>query len=314
MSGDWQQDDMLSIVTSEEVGKEELTFPSEDVESDSTSPAVTVELLPLINRATAVLLVPWPTAATSPAVSRSMDRVYDGEKLGLAQFPPVGASIAALVQAPNLALLSKDAIYPYSASAFAARLGNFNSILVAYQLDEQCLLNKNLLHLSRLNGLANLIKQLLEGSQGVSFSNTTCKKPIPSEDKYDQCMRCLGAEHAQQALQDHSFCALFTRRSVDAGTSGLLNLLPRPPLRGTCLPHSGTATGRSCSSQKTTAQRQKPLAVFTRPYVRSSGGRIFAELPEGAQIHQIHNARKQTLPWHPRAQQPQTQWPTVLNP
>ncbi|MGH0128977.1 UNVERIFIED_CONTAM: hypothetical protein FKN15_040074 [Acipenser sinensis] len=60
---DWQQDDTLSIGTSEEVGKQELAFPSEDVESDSTSPAVklflSAELLPLIKRTTAVLQVPW---------------------------------------------------------------------------------------------------------------------------------------------------------------------------------------------------------------------------------------------------------------
>ncbi|MGH0144295.1 UNVERIFIED_CONTAM: hypothetical protein FKN15_005129 [Acipenser sinensis] len=36
---DWQQDDMLSL-TASEVGKQELAFLSEDVESDSTSPAV----------------------------------------------------------------------------------------------------------------------------------------------------------------------------------------------------------------------------------------------------------------------------------
>ncbi|MGH0149391.1 UNVERIFIED_CONTAM: hypothetical protein FKN15_025279 [Acipenser sinensis] len=72
-STDWQQDDMLSIGFSEEVGKQELTFPSEDVESDSSSPAVklslSVELLPLIKRATAVLQVPWPTEGeTRPSI------------------------------------------------------------------------------------------------------------------------------------------------------------------------------------------------------------------------------------------------------
>ncbi|MGH0138868.1 UNVERIFIED_CONTAM: hypothetical protein FKN15_042807 [Acipenser sinensis] len=39
LNTDWQQDDMLSL-TASEVGKQELVFPSEDVESDSTSPAV----------------------------------------------------------------------------------------------------------------------------------------------------------------------------------------------------------------------------------------------------------------------------------
>ncbi|MGH0137174.1 UNVERIFIED_CONTAM: hypothetical protein FKN15_007231 [Acipenser sinensis] len=92
----------------------------------------------------------WDHPATAPAVSRSIDtlyRVHDAEKLGLAHFPPVEASIATLVQTPNLALLSKDAACPnrqcrvselilkraYSANTFATRLGNFNSILVAYQ-------------------------------------------------------------------------------------------------------------------------------------------------------------------------------------
>ncbi|MGH0122855.1 UNVERIFIED_CONTAM: hypothetical protein FKN15_008562 [Acipenser sinensis] len=57
-----QEDDMLSIGASEEVG--ELAFPSEDMESDSTSSAVKLSLsaeLPLIKRATVVLQVPWPT-------------------------------------------------------------------------------------------------------------------------------------------------------------------------------------------------------------------------------------------------------------
>ncbi|MGH0153177.1 UNVERIFIED_CONTAM: hypothetical protein FKN15_025410 [Acipenser sinensis] len=109
-------------------------------------------------------------------------RVHDAEKLGLAHFPPVEASIAALVQVPNLTLLSKDATCPnkqcrvsevilkcaYLASMSATRLGNYNSILVAYQchllrslsenhrpspqqLDELRLVNKNLLRVSKLN-------------------------------------------------------------------------------------------------------------------------------------------------------------------
>ncbi|MGH0120025.1 UNVERIFIED_CONTAM: hypothetical protein FKN15_063839 [Acipenser sinensis] len=67
-SAEWQQEDMLSIIASDEVGEQGLAFPSEDVESD--------------------------------------------KQLGLAQFPLVEASIAALVQAPNLALLTKNAICP----------------------------------------------------------------------------------------------------------------------------------------------------------------------------------------------------------
>ncbi|MGH0137160.1 UNVERIFIED_CONTAM: hypothetical protein FKN15_035890 [Acipenser sinensis] len=62
-SADWQED-MLSISASDEVGEQELAFPSEDVESDSDSPAVKLslleELLLLIKRATEVLQVPWP--------------------------------------------------------------------------------------------------------------------------------------------------------------------------------------------------------------------------------------------------------------
>ncbi|MGH0130634.1 UNVERIFIED_CONTAM: hypothetical protein FKN15_045249 [Acipenser sinensis] len=74
---------------------------------------------------------------TAPAVSLLMDVLYslhDLEKLGLAQFPLVEASVAALVHAPKLVLLTKDASCPnkqcwvsevilklvYSAGAFAA--------------------------------------------------------------------------------------------------------------------------------------------------------------------------------------------------
>ncbi|MGH0129363.1 UNVERIFIED_CONTAM: hypothetical protein FKN15_043514 [Acipenser sinensis] len=72
-SAHWQQDDMLSNATAEEVGEQELAFSSEDVESDSTSSAVklslSAELLPLIKRATAVLQVPWPTEGeTRPSI------------------------------------------------------------------------------------------------------------------------------------------------------------------------------------------------------------------------------------------------------
>ncbi|MGH0147517.1 UNVERIFIED_CONTAM: hypothetical protein FKN15_017237 [Acipenser sinensis] len=167
------QEDILFITGSEE---------GDDLESDSTSTAVKLSLsaeLPLlIKRTTAVLQVPWPTEgktrqsifegeltaspvsplftwifflrSSRPWVIRSMDilyRVHDAEKLDLAHFPLVEASIAALVQVPNLTLLSKDATCPnkqcwvlevilkcaYAASVFAARLGNYNIILVAYQ-------------------------------------------------------------------------------------------------------------------------------------------------------------------------------------
>ncbi|MGH0120850.1 UNVERIFIED_CONTAM: hypothetical protein FKN15_024331 [Acipenser sinensis] len=45
MSADCQQDDMLTLTASEEVGEQELAFLSEDVESDSTSLAVKLSLL-----------------------------------------------------------------------------------------------------------------------------------------------------------------------------------------------------------------------------------------------------------------------------
>ncbi|MGH0120499.1 UNVERIFIED_CONTAM: hypothetical protein FKN15_066823 [Acipenser sinensis] len=73
--------------------------------------------------------------------------VHDADKMGFAQFPPVEASIAALVQMPNLALLQKDVLHPnkqcsvnemmlkraYVASAFCTRLGSYSSIVMAYQ-------------------------------------------------------------------------------------------------------------------------------------------------------------------------------------
>ncbi|MGH0183427.1 UNVERIFIED_CONTAM: hypothetical protein FKN15_012112 [Acipenser sinensis] len=91
----------------------------------------------------------WQHPATAPAVPRSGTtyRVHEGDKMGLVQFPPVGSTIPALAQPANLALLSKDAACPnkqcrvtevllkkaYSANAFVARLGNYNTCLVAYQ-------------------------------------------------------------------------------------------------------------------------------------------------------------------------------------
>ncbi|MGH0146661.1 UNVERIFIED_CONTAM: hypothetical protein FKN15_038603 [Acipenser sinensis] len=187
VSTDWPQEDKLSITTSEEVADQELAFPSEDVESDGTSPVVklslSAELILLIKRATATLQVQWPALggtrqsifddeattspisppvhldflyeiqsswdhpAMAPAVSCTMDTIYmvhDAEKLGLAHFLPVEANIAALVQAPNLVLLSKDTACQnkqcwvfevilkraYSAGAFATQIGNYTSILI----------------------------------------------------------------------------------------------------------------------------------------------------------------------------------------
>ncbi|MGH0152753.1 UNVERIFIED_CONTAM: hypothetical protein FKN15_064432 [Acipenser sinensis] len=68
----WQQEDMLSINASDEGGERELAFLSEEVESDSTSPAAKIsmsaELLPLIKRATAVFHVPWPIQGEHPTL------------------------------------------------------------------------------------------------------------------------------------------------------------------------------------------------------------------------------------------------------
>ncbi|MGH0192559.1 UNVERIFIED_CONTAM: hypothetical protein FKN15_018215 [Acipenser sinensis] len=91
----------------------------------------------------------WQHLATAPAVlwSGTTYRVQKGDKMGLVQFPSVGSTIPALAQPANLALLSKDAACPnkqcrvtevllkkaYSADAFVARLGNYNTCLVAYQ-------------------------------------------------------------------------------------------------------------------------------------------------------------------------------------
>ncbi|MGH0137008.1 UNVERIFIED_CONTAM: hypothetical protein FKN15_061972 [Acipenser sinensis] len=144
--------------------------------------------------------------SSCPAVTQSIDtlyRVHDAEKLSLAQFPPVEASVAALVQAPNLVLLSKDTTCPnkqcwvlkailkraYSASAFAAQLSNYNSILVAYQshllrslsdnhkpspqqLEELHLFNKNLLCVS---------KELLETPKS---SKLEAREALEAKDRY----------------------------------------------------------------------------------------------------------------------------------
>ncbi|MGH0119607.1 UNVERIFIED_CONTAM: hypothetical protein FKN15_056875 [Acipenser sinensis] len=73
-SVDWPQEDTLSIGVLEEVCEQ---FPFEDVESDSTSPAVklslSAELLPLIKKATAILQVPWPIEA------KTRQSVFDDE-------------------------------------------------------------------------------------------------------------------------------------------------------------------------------------------------------------------------------------------
>ncbi|RXM31833.1 hypothetical protein EOD39_6635 [Acipenser ruthenus] len=150
-SSDWPQADILSIGASEEVSEQELTFPSEDGTFPALKHSLFSKAHTAYKRTTATLQVPWPIAtetrqsisddepttspislpvhpdflcemqsswddpATAPAVSRTTDALYrgqDAEKLGLAHFPPVEASIAVLVQVPNLVLLSKDAACP----------------------------------------------------------------------------------------------------------------------------------------------------------------------------------------------------------
>ncbi|MGH0190232.1 UNVERIFIED_CONTAM: hypothetical protein FKN15_043659 [Acipenser sinensis] len=55
-------------------GEQELAFPSEDMESDSSSLTVkfslSAQLLPLIKRANAVLQVPWPTEDVAQRLCR----------------------------------------------------------------------------------------------------------------------------------------------------------------------------------------------------------------------------------------------------
>ncbi|MGH0116157.1 UNVERIFIED_CONTAM: hypothetical protein FKN15_074798 [Acipenser sinensis] len=76
---------MLSIAVSEEGGEQELAFLSEDMESDSTSPAVKISLsaeLPLIKRATAVFQVPWPTQRANFVtwkISRLVAKIHLGQ-------------------------------------------------------------------------------------------------------------------------------------------------------------------------------------------------------------------------------------------
>ncbi|MGH0132130.1 UNVERIFIED_CONTAM: hypothetical protein FKN15_049991 [Acipenser sinensis] len=194
LSTDWHHDDMLSIATSNEAGGPE--FPSEEVDCDSPLPvhvSLSAELLSLIKRATAKLQVPCSadgtrkqsifanepvTSTVSPQCTRIFFLKSNHHGITLLQlwlFPD--AAIASLVQAPKLALLTKDATCPnkqfraYSGDVFTALLGNCNSILVAYQtcllkavseshrpspqqLEELCLVNKNLLRISKLNGQA----------------------------------------------------------------------------------------------------------------------------------------------------------------
>ncbi|RXM36485.1 Tomoregulin-1 [Acipenser ruthenus] len=115
------------------------------------------------------------TSAAIPCVADALYKVFDVDKLGLNHFPSVEASIAALVQTavcPIKQCWVTEVILKkaYAASAFSARLGNYNSILVAYQahlvrsftdlgpsvqqLDELRFISRTLLQLSKLSAQA----------------------------------------------------------------------------------------------------------------------------------------------------------------
>ncbi|MGH0175886.1 UNVERIFIED_CONTAM: hypothetical protein FKN15_071688 [Acipenser sinensis] len=206
---EWQQEDLLSISAFDEAVDRE--FPSE--EDDKRKLDFLFEMHSS-----------WGHPATAPAASHSLGALYslhEADKLGFTDFPPVDAAIVSLVQAPKLAFLNKDATCPnkqcrvlkvmlkkaYSAGAFAARLGNYNRILVAYQscllkslsqshrptsqqLEELRLVNKNLLRISKFNGQAvggNLaalvavrrqlwLSQMLKSEGGVSQLTHGCAK------------------------------------------------------------------------------------------------------------------------------------------
>ncbi|MGH0152128.1 UNVERIFIED_CONTAM: hypothetical protein FKN15_022018 [Acipenser sinensis] len=137
--------------------------------------------------------------ATASAVSRSMDilyRVHDGEKLGLAQVPNL-ALLSYATTCPNKQCWVSEVIlkHAYSASDFAARLGNYNSILVAYQyhllrslyenhrpspqqLDELRLVKKNLLCVSKLNGQA-VVDEMLQRSHHARESTKELVRLLP---------------------------------------------------------------------------------------------------------------------------------------
>ncbi|MGH0123820.1 UNVERIFIED_CONTAM: hypothetical protein FKN15_029942 [Acipenser sinensis] len=67
-----------------------------------------------------------------------MDTLYrvHAEELGLTQFPPVEASIAALVQAPNLALLYKDAICPNKQCRVSEALGFMHAAGIGFHQNQ----------------------------------------------------------------------------------------------------------------------------------------------------------------------------------
>ncbi|MGH0184314.1 UNVERIFIED_CONTAM: hypothetical protein FKN15_014617 [Acipenser sinensis] len=123
-------------------------------------------------------------------------RVHDGEKLGLAQVPNL-ALLSYATTCPNKQCWVSEVIlkHAYSASDFAARLGNYNSILVAYQyhllrslyenhrpspqqLDELRLVKKNLLCVSKLNGQA-VVDEMLQRSHHARESTKELVRLLP---------------------------------------------------------------------------------------------------------------------------------------
>ncbi|MGH0139196.1 UNVERIFIED_CONTAM: hypothetical protein FKN15_042678 [Acipenser sinensis] len=120
----------------------------------------------------------WAHPAMAVAVCCSVDslyRVFEVDKLGLTNFPPVEAPIAALVQPTNLSLLAKDTACPnkqcrvtevilkkaYAVNAFTPRLANYNSILVAYQAQLMGTRSENHRHSSQQLGELHLISRNL---------------------------------------------------------------------------------------------------------------------------------------------------------
>ncbi|MGH0128727.1 UNVERIFIED_CONTAM: hypothetical protein FKN15_035965 [Acipenser sinensis] len=167
------EDDMLSIIAFEVADDQDIEFPSDYADSDSspvTQLSLSEELTPLMQWATAVLQVPWPAAeeerrsiydeqptiasaaplvhadflfelqstwehpATAAAISRSVDSLYK-----VFEADKLGLTQFPLVEAPVAALVQP---------------ANLSLLPSTQQLDELRLINKNLLRVSKLNGQA----------------------------------------------------------------------------------------------------------------------------------------------------------------
>ncbi|MGH0142510.1 UNVERIFIED_CONTAM: hypothetical protein FKN15_001837 [Acipenser sinensis] len=187
-----------------------------------------------------------------------MDALYslhDTEKLGLAQYPLVEASIATLVQAPKLALLTKDAScpnkqcwvsevflkYAYSASTFASRLGNYNSILVAYQacllkslseshrpsrqqIEELRLVNKNLVSVFKLKrqAVGRNLAALIVARRQLWLSQAH----VPDVDKAQLLDAPIKPKHNFGPAVDE---ILQRSHRTQGSTKELVRLLPKRP-------------------------------------------------------------------------------------